>query len=69
MAGKTSSGIINVGTLDFDIPEDFGVGEAAFAAACRADPWRTTRWFKRLRLPLAKPERGCLDGLCPACGF
>ena len=22
-----------------------------------------------LRLPLAKPERGCLDDLCLACGF
>ena len=26
-------------------------------------------WFKALRLPLAKPERGCLDDLCLACGF
>ena len=55
-------------TLDFDIPNDFGVDAAAFATACRAEPGRTARWFKALRLPLAKPERGCLDDLCLACG-
>ena len=54
---------------DFEIPEGFGVGEAAFAAACRAEPDYAKGWFKALRLPLARPERGCLDDLCLACGF
>ena len=38
-------------------------GDNKVAAACRADPDRTGRWFAKLRLKLVE-ERGCLADLC-----
>eukprot|EP01045_Picozoa_sp_COSAG04_P020613 COSAG04_NODE_2126_length_4738_cov_39.131494_2_plen_742_part_00 len=56
-----------VDELDFDIPNDFSITDDAFAAACRADPEQTARWFEKLRLPLVE-KRSCLGDFLAICG-
>ena len=69
--GKVSH-TIPMHALDFEIPSDFSIDETAFRSDCCSSDKakeRVGEWFKKLRLPLAKPEPGCLDDDCLACGF
>ena len=61
----TLSGWIKVSELD--APEDIGVTQKAFVAACHKNPYRTAKWFEKLRLPL-KEGHGCLEDLCVCLG-
>ena len=46
--------------------EKVEVSEEQFRDRCR---WYVEDWFEKLELPLLRPEAGCLDALCTACGM